>query len=160
MNTEHSDVVHETCYDYELKPDFALSVEYHDGSRLYREYLDDEYKYAEIDAIMEGNNHEARHVWITGISYATSGFQESFKYHIGPVDANAMDFANDRWRRQNHCCEECGGLPKDHPEWDALVGGCDCECAKCGEIELTCGCEGCGKSIRHFCFTCLITKYD
>ena len=138
MNTENSDVVHEPVYDYELKPDFALCVEYRDGSRLYREYLDDEYKYAEIDAILEGNNPEARHVWITGISYATSGFQESFKYRV-PNDGHyttnegiyesAFDFTRNGagWRKQNNACESCEGLPTDHPNWDAIIGGCDCE---------------------------------
>ena len=78
-NTSHDGDVVEPIYDYEPQPDFALCVEYHNGSRTYRDYLNDEYRYADIDARLEAIDDEARRVFIVGISRLTSGYQESYK---------------------------------------------------------------------------------
>ena len=77
--TEHEGDVVEPVYDYEPQPDFALCVEYRDGTRTYRDYLNDEYNYADIDARLEAIDGESRKVFIVGISTLTSGYQESYK---------------------------------------------------------------------------------
>ena len=76
---EDGEVVHEACYDYEPPLDFTMVVEYRDGSRKFRDYLDDEWDYANIDAKLEATNPDARTVFITGISPLTSGYQETYK---------------------------------------------------------------------------------